>query len=58
MLHSNKMYLNGLSAVFSGEVEGASAVEVVDQIDAGGGRCAGTGNTVVDVFFAVLSGVT
>ena len=32
-------------------------MEVVDQIDAGGGRGADAGNAVVDVLFAVLAGV-
>ena len=51
------VHLNGLSAVFAGQVEGTSAVVGIDQVDAGGSWGADTGNAIVDFLFAVLAGV-
>jgi hypothetical protein len=51
------VHLNGLAAVFAGQVEGASAVVGVDQVNAGCSWGANTGNAVVNVFLAVLASV-
>jgi hypothetical protein len=51
------VHLDGLAAVFSGQVERAAAVVVVDEVDAGGGGGAHAGQAVIDVLFAVLAGV-
>jgi len=51
------VHLDGLTAVLAGQVEGASAVVVVDEVDAGGSGGADAGGAVVDVLFAVLAGV-
>ncbi len=52
------VYLNSLATVFAGQVEGASAVVGIDQVDAGGSWGANTRNAIVNVLFAVLTGVT
>ena len=49
--------LDGLATVLAGQVEGAAAVEVVDEIDASGSWGTDTGYAVVNVLFAVLAGV-
>ena len=49
--------LDGLATVLAGQVEGAAAVEVVDEIDASGSWGTDAGYAVVNVLFAVLAGV-
>jgi len=50
--------LNGLSAIFSCQVERTPAVEVVGQVDAGGCRWAHARLAVINVLLAVASSIT
>ena len=49
--------LDSLSAILAGQVEGAAAVVVVDEVDASSSWGADARGAIVDVLFTILAGV-